>query len=96
MKENKEVLKEQEAHTEPQTAEVAQEKQKELVVVTSEKGLRLRVGPAVSYDIMKILPNKTAAEVLSLPSGAEVPGWALISADGQVGWVMAQYLSAAE
>lgn len=96
MKENKEVLKEQEAQAEPQTVEVTQEEQKTLAVVASEKGLRLRVGPAVSYDILKILPNKTAAEVLALPSGAEVPGWALISVDGQVGWVMTQYLSTAE
>jgi len=96
MKENKEVLKEQEAQPEPQTAEVIQEEQKAQVVVASEKGLRLRVGPAVSYDILKILPDKTAVDVLPLPGGAEVPGWVPVSADGQTGWVMAKYLSSAE
>lgn len=96
MKENKEVLKEQETQVEPQAAEVVQEEQKAQVVVASEKGLRLRVGPAVSYDILKILPDKTAVDVLPMPSGAEVPGWVPVSADGQTGWVMAQYLNSAE
>lgn len=100
MKDNKEVQKEQQAPAETtqdeQVPETTQDEEKECVVVNTQKGLRLRAGPAVSYNILKVLPNKTAAEVLTLPGGAEVPGWALISADGQVGWVMAQYLSAAE
>lgn len=98
MTKKNEAAEQQEQQTEDvaQTTEASQEQQKEMVKVNTKKGLRLRVGPGVDFSILKILPDGTLAEVLTLPDGVEVPGWALITADGQHGWVKVEFLISAE
>ncbi len=49
-------------------------------VVRSPKGLNLREGPALSYEVREVLPDGAEVTALDLPMGAEVPGWRLVSA----------------
>ena len=54
-------------------------------VVRSPKGLNLRAGPALNYDVLEVL-------ALDLPRGAAVPGWELVDAGGRTGWASARFL----
>ncbi len=60
--------------------------------VRSPKGLNLRKGPALSYEILCVLPDGAEATALDLPMGAEVPGWRLIYTGERIGWVQSRFL----
>jgi lipoprotein-anchoring transpeptidase ErfK/SrfK len=61
-------------------------------LVTADDGLKLRSGPASSSEVRTVIANN--AEFIAAPGehGDWVPGYA----DGQSGWVAAQYLTAPE
>lgn len=66
-------------------------------VVCSGRGLNLRVGPALSYEVLKVLPDGAEVTALDLPMEAEVPGWRLvftIRSDLTIltGWVQGRFL----
>lgn len=66
-------------------------------VVCSGRGLNLRVGPALSYDVLEVLPDGAEVTALELPRGTEVPGWRLvftIRSDLTIltGWVQSRFL----
>lgn len=90
------IQQEQQAVAQDLPAAAEQEEQRAMHAVNSQKGLRLRVGPAFSYDVLKILPDKTPVVVLPLPMGAEVPGWTLVDIGAQTGWVKSEFLVAVE
>lgn len=61
-------------------------------VVRSPKGLNLRVGPALSYDALEVLPDGAEVTVLALPRGVTVPGWELVDTGDKTGWCSARFL----
>ena len=61
-------------------------------VVRSPKGLNLRAGPALNYDVLEVLPDGMEVLALDLPRGAAVPGWELVDAGGRTGWASARFL----
>lgn len=61
-------------------------------VVRSPKGLNLRVGPALSYDVLEVLPDGMEVLTLALPRGVTVPGWELVVAVERAGWASARFL----
>lgn len=61
-------------------------------VVCSPKGLNLRVGPALNYDALEVLPDGMEVMTLDLPRGVTVPGWELIVAGKRAGWVSVRFL----
>lgn len=61
-------------------------------VVRSPKGLNLRVGPALSYDVLEVLPDGMEVLTLALPRGVTVPGWELAAAGERAGWASARFL----
>jgi len=61
-------------------------------VVRSPKGLNLRAGPALSYEVREVLPDGAEVTALDLPMGTEVPGWRLVSADETAGWCQSRFL----
>jgi len=61
-------------------------------VVRSPKGLNLRAGPALSYEVREVLPDGAEVTALDLPMGAEVPGWRLVSDGKMVGWCQSRFL----
>lgn len=65
-------------------------------VVKAKDGLNLRCGPCKTFAPLTQLDNGTTVEIQTLPCNAEVPGWALVRAGGHIGWVMAEFLQAAE
>ena len=65
-------------------------------VVKAKDGLNLRCGPCKTFAPLTQLDNGTTVEIQALPCNAEVPGWVLVSAGEYVGWVMAEFLKAAE
>ena len=67
-----------------------------VVAATKGMGLNLREGPGSGYGVLAILPEGAAVTALSLPFGAEVPGWALAATDQGMGWVRREYLAALE
>ncbi len=60
--------------------------------VRSPKGLNLRKGPALSYEVREVLPDGAEVTALDLPMGAEVPGWRLVATGERVGWVHTRFL----
>ncbi len=92
----------QEAHipaapdgSEQKTPEAAKEAQV-TVCVNYKSGLNLREGPHRGYKSLTVIPDGEALEVLCLPEGTEVPGWALVrcgeAGAGLVGWVNTDYV----
>ena len=65
-------------------------------VVKAKDGLNLRCGPCKTFAPLTQLDNGTTVEIQALPCNAEVPGWALVRAGDYIGWVMAEFLQAAE
>lgn len=61
-------------------------------VVCSDRGLNLRVGPALSYEVTEVLPNGAEVTALDLPKGMEVPGWRLVDTGEKFGWVQSRFL----
>jgi len=61
-------------------------------VVRSPKGLNLRAGPALSYEVLEVLPDGAGVTALDLPMGVEVPGWRLVSAGKTAGWCQSRFL----
>jgi len=61
-------------------------------VVRAPKGLNLWEGPALSYEVLEVLPDGAEITALDLPMGAEVPGWRLVASDKGVGWVQNRFL----
>jgi len=61
-------------------------------VVRSPQGLNLRKGPALSYEVLEVLPDRAEVTALDLPMGAEVPGWRLVYTGEIVGWVQSRFL----
>lgn len=77
----------------------AQEATKEApvtVCVSFKAGLNLREGPHKDYKSLTVIPDGEGLEVLGLPEGVEVPGWALVrcgeAGAGLVGWVNTDYV----
>lgn len=62
-------------------------------VVRAGKGLNLRAGPGRDFPAAAVLPDGTPVNVLELPYGVEVPGWALVVAPAGFGWVMRDFLA---
>lgn len=62
------------------------------IVAADSRGLNLRKGPHVSYDAITVLPDGTPVEILDLPKGVEVPGWALVETSAGIGWVNTNFL----
>ena len=60
--------------------------------VRSPKGLNLRMGPSLSYDVLEVLPDGTEVTVLDLPEGVTVPGWELAHTGERAGWAAARFL----
>lgn len=61
-------------------------------VVRSPKGLNLRVGPALSYDALEVLPDGMEVLTLALPRGVTVLGWDLVDTGDKTGWCSARFL----
>ncbi len=61
-------------------------------VVRAPKGLNLRAGPALSYEVLEVLPDGEPVTALELPMGAEVPGWRLVYTGGRPGWTQSRFL----
>lgn len=61
-------------------------------VVCSPKGLNLRVGPALSYDALEVLPDGMEVTALALPRGVTVHGWELVHTGERAGWVSSRFL----
>lgn len=61
-------------------------------VVCSPKGLNLRVGPAMSYEALAVLPDGMEVTALALPRGVTVPGWELVVAGEWAGWASSRFL----
>jgi len=61
-------------------------------VVRSPQGLNLRKGPALSYEVLEVLPDGAEVTALDLPMGAEVPGWRLVYTGERAGWVQSRFL----
>lgn len=88
------------AETPAEQPEKALETPQEVVkaVVCSGRGLNLRVGPALSYEVTEVLPDGAGVMALDLPRGAEVPGWRLVfAASGapageKTSWVQSRFL----
>lgn len=68
----------------------------EIVVVSAAGGLNLRTGPGRNYPIAELLEDGTPLEVLELPHGAEVPGWALVHTGARTGWVDRRFIQELE
>ena len=66
----------------------------EIVVVSAAGGLNLRTGPGRNYPIAEVLGDGMRLEVLELPHGAEVPGWALVHTGTRTGWVDHRFIQA--
>lgn len=62
------------------------------IVVAAPRGLNLREGPHVSYDIKAVLPDGDVVEILDLPADVKVPGWALVKTGAGIGWVNTNFL----
>lgn len=62
------------------------------IVVDALRNLNLREGPHVSYDIKAVLPDGDVVEILDLPKGVKVPGWALVETSAGIGWVNTNFL----
>lgn len=62
------------------------------IVVDALRNLNLREGPHVSYDIKAVLPDGDVVEILDLPKGMKVPGWALVETSAGIGWVNTNFL----
>jgi len=60
--------------------------------VRSPKGLNLREGPSLSYEVLEVLPDGAEVTALDLPKGAEVPGWRLVYTGERAGWVQRRFL----
>lgn len=83
----------------PKATQAAQDAPKNdpvIVLVNHEAGLNLRDGPHRSFNSLAVLQDKTPLEVISLPEGAEVPGWALVRCvvddEALVGWVCTDFV----
>jgi len=63
-----------------------------LAEVRSPKGLNLREGPALSYEVLEVLPDGAEVTALDLPKEAEVPGWRLVYTGERAGWVQRRFL----
>ena len=61
-------------------------------VVRAPKGLNLRIGPALNYEVLGVLPDGAGVTALELPMGAEVPGWRLVTAGKWTGWASSRFL----
>jgi len=61
-------------------------------VVRAPKGLNLREGPALSYEVLEVLPDGVEVTAPDLPMGAEVPGWRLVYTGERAGWVQSRFL----
>ncbi len=61
-------------------------------VVRSPQGLNLRKGPALSYEVLEVLPDGAEVTALDLPMRAEVPGWRLVYIGGLTEWVQDLFL----
>ena len=68
----------------------------EIVVVSAAGGLNLRTGPGRNYPIAEVLEDGMRLEVLELPHGAEVPGWALVHTGARTGWVDRSFIAVLE
>ena len=62
--------------------------------VDAVNGLNLREGPATSFRPMEVLADGTLVSVLTLPYGAEIPGWALVHTGQRTGWVDCHFIHA--
>lgn len=60
--------------------------------VRSPKGLNLRVGPALSYEALAVLPDGAEVTALDLPRGVTVPGWELVDTGERTGWCSSRFL----
>lgn len=67
-----------------------------LVVVSADGGLNLRTGPGRDYPVAELLEDGTLLVAMSLPHGAEVPGWALVHTGQRTGWVDCCFVQALE
>lgn len=67
-----------------------------IVFVDHEGGLNLRDGPHQSFHALAVLENKTPLEVIPLPAGLEIPGWAAVrcevDSEALVGWVCTDFV----
>lgn len=66
------------------------------IVAADSRGLNLRKGPHVSYDVITVLPDGTPVEILDIPADVKVPGWALVKTGADIGWVNTNFLTEAE
>lgn len=66
------------------------------VAVPARVRLNLREGPGISFPVKVQLEQGTALSVLTLPYGADVPGWFMVRCGELNGWVAAQYLRETE
>ena len=80
------------APAEPQEDPVPESSERPKIVVSAPRGLNLREGPHVSYDIKAVLPDGDVVEIMDLPKGVEVPGWALVETSAGIGWVNTNFL----
>lgn len=66
----------------------------ETAVVSADRGVNLRSGPAKLFSVHEVLPAGARVVILSLPTGAEVKGWTVVRAEsGAVGWVDVRFLA---
>ncbi len=80
------------APAEPQEDPAPESSERPKIVVSAPRGLNLREGPHVSYDIKAVLPDGDVVEIMDLPKGVEVPGWALVETSAGIGWVNTNFL----
>lgn len=61
-------------------------------VVRTPKGLNLRIGPALNYEVLEVLPDGAEVTAMDMPAWAEVPGWRPVFAGETFGWVQSRFL----
>ncbi len=72
----------------PATDAAAMDTHKAVVTGTGTDGLNLREGPAVTFAIIKTLPEGTVVDVVGGPQG----DWWQVSHEGDIGWVNGTFL----
>lgn len=63
-------------------------------IVTAAKGLNLREGPGLGFEVLMVLESGTLVLILDLPMGVKVPGWVLACTGEMTGWVSGKHLRA--